>query len=365
MKIIILGKGNAGCYTALHFKHYAPNIDVELIYDKDTPSLTVGQASFTDAPQLLWRSLQVDWYKNPIKSTFKTGILYKNWGKYNDEFFHPFAFNALSLHYDTQELQNYILNSGLFKVTTKKINSYDELDANYIIDCRGWPKNYDNYEILENPLNSVLLSNKKEQRSTHHWTTANATPDGWCFEIPLVDYVSLGYLYNDTITTEEQALDNFKSMFGIEKIYDKFKFKNYVAKNPIIDERIILNGNQLFFLEPLESTAVTTFLNWTRNIFDFIVTKKLTSLQATQIMKNNIYKVQNFILYHYLHGSKFETPFWNYCKNYKIKDKEFWESLQKSLKMSNTDLVYDDYTYGVHSLYSFNNMYKGICMKNK
>ena len=44
-KIIILGRGNAGCFTALHFSYYLPDCTVELIYDPDVPPEKVGQAS--------------------------------------------------------------------------------------------------------------------------------------------------------------------------------------------------------------------------------------------------------------------------------------------------------------------------------
>jgi hypothetical protein len=86
MKITVIGKGNAGVYTALHYKYYSPETEVELIYDDKVPSQTVGQASFPDAPGLLYNALLADWHKNPMKATLKTGILYQNWGKQKKEF---------------------------------------------------------------------------------------------------------------------------------------------------------------------------------------------------------------------------------------------------------------------------------------
>ena len=57
MKIVIVGGGNAGCMTALHFGWYTrteKNIEVELIYDPKIPPEPVGSATLLEFPQLLW-----------------------------------------------------------------------------------------------------------------------------------------------------------------------------------------------------------------------------------------------------------------------------------------------------------------------
>ena len=48
-------------------------------------------------------------------------------------------------------------------------------------------------------------------------------------------------------------------MFDVE-ITTHINYKNYVARNPIVDDKIFLNGNRLFFLEPLESTAAQAYV---------------------------------------------------------------------------------------------------------
>ena len=60
-----------------------------------------------------------------------------------------------------------------------------------------------------------LISDKKEERVHEHWATATTTPNGWCFELPLEDRVSLGYLFNDTITPAPKAISHFKELFKI------------------------------------------------------------------------------------------------------------------------------------------------------
>ncbi|SVD70907.1 uncharacterized protein METZ01_LOCUS423761, partial [marine metagenome] len=119
VKITILGGGNAGCLTALHYGHHTrkiSNIEIELIYDKNIPPEIVGQGTLIECPTLLWEALQIDWCNNPIQATPKTGILYENWGKKQEKIFHPFPFHTTALHYSPEKLQDTILKSNLFAV---------------------------------------------------------------------------------------------------------------------------------------------------------------------------------------------------------------------------------------------------------
>ena len=365
MKISILGKGLAGCYTAAHFQNYSPQDEIELIFDSKIPPVPIGQATVLDSPEFLHRIFglpELNWYNNPIKATAKTGILYENWGTKNDKHFHPFPFHMTGLHYDTVCFQDYVCEKGGFKVIDKNILDYKEIDSDYIFDCRGFPTNYDNYDMLVNPLNTALLSRSEEVKPEQRWTRAVATPNGWTFDIPLTDHTSLGYLYNSDITSDEDATENFNEMFNNPEIYKKMKFKNYIAKEPIIDERIILNGNKLFFLEPLESTAISVYITWIRICFGWIIEKDSNSENLTNYIKNHVRKIQNFILYHYGFGSKWSTPFWEYAKTLKITDSEFWKFMNYAINLRRhwTTPEYEKKHYGIHAPFSFKNQYEGL-----
>ena len=327
MKITILGRGNAGCLTALHYAYYTRNradISVELLYDPNIPPEKVGQATLLEPPKLLWAALGINWYDNPINATPKFGILYENWGKKNDKVFHPFSFNSVGLHYNPAKLQDTILQSKYFKVREKHVDNYEQIDSDYIFDCRGKPsKNWEDYNILINPLSAVLLGEKKSKACVINWTRAVATPDGWTFVIPnTAQTTSYGYLYNHRITSKDKAKKNFKRLFNIEST-NQFEFKQYIAKTPIIDNRIILGGNRLFFLEPLEATAIASYLEWARYTWDWIIDKKTTPALITNKFHTYVNQIQNFIIWHYSDGSKYNTPFWKAAKKLKITDPLF------------------------------------------
>src|SRR5210317_1274240 len=118
MKITVLGKGNAGVLTALHYAYYTKfreeKYEIELIYDSNIPTLTVGQATTLELPHFLWEALGTDWNlnKKDLQATQKNGIMYENWGKINDRVNHGFSFGTYALHYDTQQVQQYIIDKS-------------------------------------------------------------------------------------------------------------------------------------------------------------------------------------------------------------------------------------------------------------
>ena len=127
-KITIVGRGNAGCFTALHYGYYLrknKEVEIELIYDPNTPTEFVGQGTQLEATDLMGRALDICQYHNQPKATLKLGILYENFGKANKEIYHPFTYNATSVHYEPYKIQDAILKSDLF--TVKEPVSYTHL----------------------------------------------------------------------------------------------------------------------------------------------------------------------------------------------------------------------------------------------
>jgi len=378
LKIVIVGAGNAGCLTALHFAWHTrkdESIEIELVHNPNIITEKVGQATVQEPPKLLWSALGFDWYNNPIHATFKTGILYEGWGKKNEKWFHPFAADQLAMHYCPKEMQDYVLNSGLFKVTESDVDDISNIDADYIFDCRGKPKNYDDYHLLDHPINTCILAKPNWDTEKVSWSRHVATPDGWTFVIPTVkespsNPYCVGYSYNDSITTKEDAEKNLLEMFDVE-ITKHVSFKNYIAKNPVIDDRIILNGNKFFFFEPLESTSVQSYLVWARKAFDEIVDKKATWESATRDMMEYLHETRNFILWHYHFGSKYNTPFWDYAKTIQFDDMKFGGILQYIKKSNNHDILpesyggstFDSSRYSQCYLWSLKNWYDGMTMR--
>ena len=369
MKITVVGGGNAGCLTALHYAYYTSNqsnVKIELRHNPEIQSEKVGQATVLTTPCLLWEALGFDWHNNKLDATFKSGILYENWGKTNKQFFHGFPADRMAMHFSPKKLQECILESKLFDVVEDNIDSLEDIDADFIFDCRGKPDSFEGYEELVNPNNSAILGKPKIDTSDLDWTRAVATPDGWCFVIPTTKTspshrYSYGYIYNRNITDTKTATNNFKKLFDVD-ITQSLNFRNYLAKEPIIDNRIILNGNALFFLEPLESSAVETYSHWIKLTFDWVVGGNERPRTIERAIREYVHQTEKFILWHYANGSAYNTKFWEYAKGLKKDDEKFDEILNIASDSSVPPFLLKGHNerYGQWSAWNFKNWNDGI-----
>ena len=323
VRIAIIGAGNAGCVTALHFYKYLSesigvSFEIEIYHSpNEHPIEKVGQGTIIQVPKLICSTLGfINWYNNPIDATIKTGILYEGWGKKNDKIFSSFQELGTSIHFVPQKLSECVINSKFFKIHEKIINNpEDEIDADIIFDCRGrHNRDSSNYDSLTNPLNAVLLSKKFEKDPGLTYTRCVATPNGWTFVIPNKDSVSYGYLYNNTITSKENATEDFLDRFELPEIDAELTFENYMAKNFYNGSRTILQGNMYGFIEPMEATSLAFYQLISRQSWDCIFNRKTVD-ECNDTIRTNMKQLENIILWHYQFGSKFDTPFWEYAKS--------------------------------------------------
>ena len=369
-KLVVVGAGNAGCMSALHFAHYARHeeLKVELIYDPSIPTEEVGQATLLDPPHLLWAALRTHWHNNTLKATPKLYILYEGFGKKNNFVTSTFPLDGVGLHYSPREMQKFVLSSGLFDVTEGCVKDLNDIDSDWIFDCRGTPKNFNGYKKLNNPINAVLLSITQGRDLRQVYTRSVATPDGWTFVIPnTTDTTSYGYLYNSDITTLEDATNNFRELFDVEEVTPR-SFSNYISTTPVIDNRIFLNGNRLFFLEPMEATAVQAHIHWARLIYDVLVLRENSLSSVSNIMIEYIHRIQNFVIWHYQFGSKYDTPFWDYAKTFTFDDPVFDDRLdsvkdktwQDCVPLAYGGIIDSGEQYGMWHEFTFKQWYEGM-----
>ena len=391
-KISILGGGNGGIFTALAFATHTPRatFEIELIHDPNIKAEKVGQGTVLPVMELLKESygiVNLDWYNSLVEggnifATPKSGILYEGWAKIKDKFFHNFPADRMSLHFCPSALQKHVLETGgglkKFKVVEDNIPEPGDVDADYVIDCRGTPDDFTDYDELINPINSVILGKPNWDTMMHEgnhclWTRHVATPDGWAFVIPANPNSpsfggSVGYLYNSTITSKEKAEKNMLEQFDVD-ITTHSSFKSYCAKNPS-DGRVYLNGNRLSFIEPLESTAIQDYCNSNRYYYGQIVQGILNTTEVNESTRMNIQQTQNFILLHYKYGSQYDTPFWKYAQRLAInelkKDKRIEFIQNECARLSNSDNPAErvkkagDCPYGSWTLYAFHLLYENL-----
>jgi len=316
-KIVVVGKGTAGVLTFNHFNYYT-DAQVICYYDSNTKEQSVGEGSQLPLPQELNATLGLEFHnvKELFDSTFKTAIKYEGFGK--TDYMHTFDMPNLSIHFNASELQKYIFNKFSKQFIEKEISSYDDIDADYIIDCTGKPKDFTDYHIAEYiPVDTALIK-QCYVKEPFDYTLTKARPYGWVFGIPLQNRVSFGYLFKSSINSKEEIekdLDNLLNELGYTTYTDAkvIKFDNYYRKINYTD-RVFYNGNASFFLEPMEATSLTTVDRINRNIFD-IITYNISLDNSNKAYQDWFKECQDVITLHYLGKPRFDTEFWNYAHN--------------------------------------------------
>ena len=363
-KIAIIGAGNAGCITALNFYFYARDTcEIEIYHSPEKhPIERVGQGTNIPPATLISSVLGGNWYdKNCIGATLKKGILYEGWGKAMNEIFHPFLMTNMAIHYVPQRLSDLVLTCGLFKVKEQTIDDPEkEIDSDWIIDCRGrHNRDQNNYDPLINPLNSVLLYQKEGRDPLLDYTRSVATPNGWTFVVPNIDSVSYGYLYNNNITSKEDATEDFLERFNLPEIDGDLTFENYIAKNICVGERTFLNGNRCGFLEPLEATSTRFYQTVCKSVYDYM-DGLMNRQHVNKYVRDEMFRLETFIMWHYQFGSKYNSPFWDYAKTLPFRpDAGFNEALELSKSMTYLEMEQKFGGYGQWSYASFRCWYDG------
>lgn len=376
-KITILGKGTVGCLAASYFSKNT-NAEIEWIYDSKIDAQSVGEGSTLPFGKGFWNQINMGYGTlEALGGGIKKGIRKIGYGGVGD-YIHEFPLGDIAIHFSSKMLQTYIpnvLESRGVEIVDKYINNHDEIDADYIIDCSGRPDSFDEFNEAEHiAVNAAYIVQSPCRGPLFDYTLTVARPYGWVFGIPLGDRTSIGYMYNEDISTLEEVQADMKEMmaeYGFPQSTEtkSFSFKNYYRKQNFTD-RVAYNGNASYFLEPLEATSVGTADHINQAVLGMI--RHDTPLVSTNAWYlNELKSTEQMIMLHYLNGSKYNTPFWEYAKERASKSMEQMIKSNKfrdiaSLALQNysepdfSKLVGEPGEYGQWPAYSYLQNFKGL-----
>jgi tryptophan halogenase len=374
-KLAIIGNGTGGAISAAKATLFS-GIEIDWYYDPEIKPQAVGEGTTVDIPILLRNSLGFVWGDlKELDGNFKTGILKENWNKQGESFVHNFIPNEISMHFNANKLQNMIMEkiSSLpnVNVIPKNVNS-DDIDADYVIDCTGFPKNSDNVEYTDKiPVNSVYVTQCWWDAPAFYETLAIAVPHGWVWGIPLGNRCSIGYMYNNNITTLEEVKEDVKKIFEKWNLTpsdttNAFSFKSFKRKQNFFENKCY-NGNASFFLEPLEATSIMTISEVCHMGVD-IGFGGASFEKANQVYSSFLSEIETMINLHYLASSDYGTEFWKQSKtvaeNYIAErietDQKFREVLNATVNGNHTHL-----NYGTWPSHSFIQNINGLGIEQK
>lgn len=334
-KIGIIGAGSAGILSTSHMLAFLPSDwQVTLIHDPEIGIVGIGES--TNPPFCNVLAVAMDFnLLNDIKhldGTHKFGTLFTKWREH--DILNPLIGGSCAIHFDTYKLREFAIprlkdkwknkfqevRGKVARLENKTTHVEVEVDGvvdtyEYIIDCRGFPKDYTDYTICELPVNHCLVHNIPEAGEWKH-TGHRATKNGWMFEIPLTTRQSYGYLFNNEITTKEDALKDFSEEIGVpvDQLQDiEYKFQSYYANKPF-DGRICKNGNAAMFFEPMSANSLWAYFGVNQILFDYIIGNNRDVNVVNEMCVNNFKSVEEIIYYFYHGGSTYKnTPFWNHA----------------------------------------------------
>jgi hypothetical protein len=360
-KISVIGRGTAGCITALDMSN--SGYEVDWYHDSSLPAASVGEGSDLSFPRFLAENLDLNYDTlDKIDGYYKEGIIKDNWGTQN--FTHWFNLGSMSLHFNANKFQNFI-----FETLKSKVNIVDQnilpqdLKSDYIIDCSGRPQINDEFEVAKYiPVNSAYIRQCSWDYPQFNSTLAIARPYGWVFGIPLKNRCSIGYLFNSDITTLDEINEDWEHILHDYNLniteYSTprlLKFSNYYRKQNFTD-KVAYNGNASFFLEPMEATSINTIIR--NNQLAKGIIKGNFNADVQNISYTNFLKeTQDMIMLHYLAGSRWKNEFWDMATS-KAQDcfKNTFATYPKSALITNKSLT----SYSTWNSNSFQQNLKGL-----
>ena len=217
------------------------------------------------------------------------------------------------------------------KVEELKLKSGRVISGDIYIDCTGfkgllanavgseWDSSFSDRLFVNRALTAKLpiVDSKKQLRNT---TYCHALKAGWVWNIPLQTEVGTGYVFSDRHTTSKEAEEEFKEHLHVEYGYDPctLKFREIpfkVGHRPESwKENVVCIGLSASFLEPLESTAISTLhyqITTAAELLGATYIKEERKRKRFNFLNNMTLKaIASYVELHYLFSDRRDSTFW-------------------------------------------------------
>ncbi len=374
-KLAVIGAGTAGILNLTHMCTWLDESwEVYSIYDPNKPILGIGESTNGEFVALLEKGThfsvghQDD--MDALDATVKFGSKFMGWRE--QSWINPLLDGNTAVHFNNYNFKNFVF-SKLEKLWPKQfrilegdvkgmVNHHDrvtvtvddtEHDFDFVIDCMGFPPNYDGYTLSDcTPVNRCQIHSIKDY-TYEPYTDHLATPNGWMFGVPLKTRKTFGYMYNDIITPKAEAQADMRRILEVDELDNKeYVFNSYYA-NTVINGRILRNGNKALFFEPLVANSMFIYI-FTAKLFVSYISGQYTQKQCNNAFVQAVQELEDIISYYYQGGSTHTSAFWNYAidhsKSRLAKRQAFTEIMQSYRKLKKQGLLNAGRNYGFKPL---------------
>lgn len=346
MRVAVLGAGTAGHIAATHFSHALPEAELLHVADPAIPTIGVGEGTTPRFPPWFEEvtGLGFDTLVQRCGATLKTGTRFEGWGRRGGE---PFVnrFQPVRLegwHFDAATVVQVLAeHSRAQRVPARVVALHPNaegvqieladapaLAVDYVFDARGFPSEAlqadgDGVHRLHWIPTGRALLRRLPGGAFDGVTRAVARPHGWIFQIPLRDWTSSGYIFNPTLSTDDEVEADFNAFLAEEGVArwearGRLPFPNFVRRQ-LFDGRVFRGGNAAGFLEPLEATALGTAIVQAREAAHFMAEHQGRAADADAVRAHDADLLARFcrdslfLAWHYAAGSRWDTPFWRHA----------------------------------------------------
>jgi len=355
--IAVVGAGTTGYLTTLYLCKNYPELTVKWIYPEDNKPIGVGEATTPDVTHFLHDlGIDANVILKKLNGSLKLGIRFEDFYEKGTAIYHPFGetesesydlkycmenkiipdnildYNEIATHFDVRELMLYL--DEVMKdlpnliVDRRYINSIDEIDEEFIVDCTGFNRAlYDyKFESIKDkvPNNRALVYRGKytdKERQKFPYTNCVGASHGWIWETPLNETIAFGYVHDDKYDVKDEFLSH------LEKHFDDID-ETLIRSIPMVTgrnkEHMVRVGNKTlvaiglssFFIEPLESTGLYLVAYGVKTLNSYLQGEY--SLEDYNTIYNHEFDViLDFIIAHYKY-SKRDNDYWNSYKTQEI-----------------------------------------------
>lgn len=346
-RVGVIGVGSAGIVTLSKLLSSLSNDwDVVSIHDPSTPILGIGEStnpSFIRVLELGTRfSLMEDIDK--LDSTLKYGTMFQGWRE--KDWLNPLLSGGVAVHFNTFELKEFAMSRfkalwpEKFKVIEGKVENIDNTVDNvtltingkdevfdFIVDCGGFPTESTDYVRSTCSLMNHCLVFSFKEFDPIQYTEHIATPHGWMFGIPLLSRKTYGYMFNDEITSIDDAKKDMASRLNIsvEEIVNSPEFRTYTFvpyyTTRFANKRVLKNGNRALFFEPISATSINQYIATCDLIVQYIL-NGINEHEANTEFINQSNITEDIINFYYHGGTNYNSEFWKAAKANALKNLE-------------------------------------------
>lgn len=199
----------------------------------------------------------------------------------------------------------------------------DEYTSDLFVDATGFKRflmrNLENEFVQFGfPLNSAVVAKTEVELSDIvPATVINSGDHGWFWQIDTFDFRDLGYVYSSEYVSDKKAIEEFIEQNGgkiSESDIQQYRFDSGFYNKGWVNNCIAI-GNALGFVEPLQSTALSTNGTLAKRLAELLAEHyRLNHSEVREIynsiVQNTWNAVYDFISIHYIYSSG-DTKFWH------------------------------------------------------